>query len=188
MVWSPCCPRDSQESSPVPQFESINSSVLNLKFSPVIQSCLTLCDPMDCSTPGFPVYHQLLEVTQTHAHWVGDAIQPSHPLPPPSPPALNLSQHQDWLITSGGQSIGASASILPIDIQLWFPLVLNGLISLLSKGLSRVFSSTTVWKDQLFGTQPSLWFKSHICSWFTGKPTALTIWNFVGKVISRGRS
>ena len=63
-------------------------------FSSVAQSCLTLCDPMDCSTSGFPVHHQFLELTQTHVHQVGNIIQPSHPLPSPSPPALNLSQHQ----------------------------------------------------------------------------------------------
>ena len=61
---------------------------------PVAQSCLTLCNPMDCSSAGFPVLHHLLELAQTHAHWVGDAIQPSHPLLSPSPPAFNLSQHQ----------------------------------------------------------------------------------------------
>ena len=59
-----------------------------------VQSCVTLCDPMDCSTPGISVYHQLLELAQTHVHWVSDAIQPSHPLLSPSPPAFNLSQHQ----------------------------------------------------------------------------------------------
>jgi len=64
-------------------------------FSSVTQSCPTLCDPMNCSTPGLPVHHQLLESTQTHVHWVGDAIQPSHPLSSPSLPALSLSQHQD---------------------------------------------------------------------------------------------
>ena len=64
------------------------------QFSSVTQSCLTLCDPMDCSTPGLPVHHQLLELAQTHVHRVGDAIQPSHPLLSPSPPAINLSQHQ----------------------------------------------------------------------------------------------
>ena len=58
------------------------------------QSCLTLCDPMDCSTPGLPVHHQLPELTQTHVHRVSDAIQPSHPLSSPSPPAFHLSQHQ----------------------------------------------------------------------------------------------
>ena len=63
-------------------------------FSSVAQSCLTLCDPMDCSIPGLPVYHQLLEPTQTHVHWVGDANSPSHPSLSPSPPAFNLSQHQ----------------------------------------------------------------------------------------------
>ena len=74
-----------------------------VQFSSVIQSCLTFCDPMNCSTPGLPVHHQLLEFTQTHVHQVGDAIQPSHPLPSPSPPALNLSQHQSlfkWLSSS----------------------------------------------------------------------------------------
>ena len=63
-------------------------------FSSVAQLYLTLCDPMDCSTPGFPVHHQLPELTQTHVHQVSDAIQPSHPLSSPSPPAFNLSQHQ----------------------------------------------------------------------------------------------
>ena len=66
----------------------------SVQFSSVAQSCPTLCDPMGYSTPGFPVHHQLLEFTQTHVHWVGDAIQPSHPLSSPSPPAFNLSQHQ----------------------------------------------------------------------------------------------
>ena len=65
-----------------------------LQFISVIQSCLTLCDPMDYSTLGFPVHHQLLEPTQTHVHHVNDAIQPSHLLSSPSPPAFNLSQHQ----------------------------------------------------------------------------------------------
>ena len=66
---------------------------MDYKFSSDAQSCPTLCDPMNCSTPGFPVHHQLLELTQTQFHQVGDAIQPSHPLLSPSP-ALNLSQHQ----------------------------------------------------------------------------------------------
>ena len=73
---------------------------------------------------------------------------------------------------SGGQSIGASASasVLPMNIQGWFPLGLTGLISLQFKGLSRVFSSTKIWKHQFFGTQPSLWFNSHICTWLLEKP------------------
>ena len=65
-----------------------------IRFSSVAQSCLTLCDSMDCSTPGFPVHHQLLELAQTHIRKVGDAIQPSHPLSSPSPLAFNLSKHQ----------------------------------------------------------------------------------------------
>ena len=74
-----------------------------LQLSSVVQSCLTLCDPMNSSMPGLPVHHQLSESTQTHVHWVGDAIQPSHPLLSPSPPAFNLAQHQDlfkWVSSS----------------------------------------------------------------------------------------
>ena len=92
----------------------------------VAQLCPTLRNPMDCSTPGLPVPYHLLEFAQTHVHWVGGAIQPSHPLPTPSPPVFNLSQHQDlsqW-VSSGGQSIGASGStsVLPMNIQGLFPL------------------------------------------------------------------
>ena len=74
-----------------------------VQFSSFGQLCLTLCDPMNCSTLGLPVHHQLLEPTQTHVHWVGDAIQPTHPLSSPSPPALKLSQHQglyQWVSSS----------------------------------------------------------------------------------------
>ena len=118
---------------------------------------------MNCSTPGFPVSHYLLEFAQTHVRSVSDSIWPSCPLSPPSPPALSLSQHQSLfavsqLFTSGGQSIeaSASASVLPVNIHCWFPLGLTSLISLQSKGLSRVFSNTTVWKHQFFGALPSL--------------------------------
>jgi len=126
------------------------------------QSCPTLCDPMDCSTPGLPVHYQLPEFTQTHVHWVGDAIQPSHPVIPffsrlqsfPVSGSFPMSQ----LFVSGGQSIGVSASalVLPKNIQDWFPLECTGWIFLLSKGLSRVFSNTTVQKHQFFSTQFSL--------------------------------
>ena len=122
----------------------------------------------------FPVLHYLPEFAQTYVHWVSDAIQQSHPLSPPSPLALNLSQHQVFFkeSASSGQSIGASASasVLPMNIQSWFPLGLNGLISLLSKRLSAVFSSTTVWKHQFFGVQPFLWSNSHIPTWVLEKP------------------
>ena len=82
----------------------------------VAQSCPVLCNPMDCSTPALPVLHYLQEFAQTHVYWVDDSIQTSHPLSPPSPPALNLSQHQDFfstsqLFASGGWSTGASASL-----------------------------------------------------------------------------
>ena len=75
-------------------FHSANSVIISVQFSSVTQSCLTLCDPMNRSTPGLPVHHQLPESTQTHVHQVGDAIQPAHPLSSPSPPTFNLSYHQ----------------------------------------------------------------------------------------------
>ena len=107
-----------------------------------------LCNPMNRSTPGLPVHHQLPEFTQTHFHRVSDAIQLSHPLPSPSP-ALNPSQHQGLFSVSqlfawGGQSIGVSvsASVLPMTTQDWSPSGWTGWISLQSKGLSRVFSKT----------------------------------------------
>ena len=120
-----------------------------------VQSRPTLCDPMNRSTPGLPVHHRLPEFTQTHAHQVGDAIQPSHPLASPSPPAPNPSQHQSLfpmsqLFTWGGQStrVSALASFLPKKSKGWSPSEWTGWISLQSKGLSRVFSNTTVQMHQ----------------------------------------
>ena len=129
----------------------------------VAKSC-PLWDLMDCSMPGFPVHHHLLEFAQTHVASVSDAIQPSHLLSPsclqsfPASRSFPVSQ----FFESGGQSIGAStvASVLSKNIQDLFPVGLTGLI-LQSKGLSRVFSSTTVQKHQFFGIQSSLSFNSH---------------------------
>ena len=124
---------------------------------------------MDCSTPGFPIVHYLPEFAQTHAHWIGDTLQLSHPLSFPSLLRFSASGSfpMSHFLASGGQSIGASAStsVLPMNTQNWFPLGFTGLISLLSKRLLRVFSSTTVQKPQFFGTQPSLWSNSHIHTW-----------------------
>ena len=86
-----------------------------LQFSSVAQSCLTLCDPMNCSTPDLPVHHQLWEFTQTHVHRISDAIQPSHPLLSPSPPALNLSQHQG--LFQGVSSSHQVAKLLEFQLQ-----------------------------------------------------------------------
>ena len=134
-----------------------------VQFSLVARLCLILHDPMDCSTPGFPVRHQLPELAQSHVHWVSDAIQPFHPLLSPSPPAFRLSQHQglfQWV-----SSLHHLAKVVELqlqhqsfqwNIQDWFPLWLTGLISLQSKGISRVLSNTTVQKHQFFGAQLSL--------------------------------
>ena len=134
-----------------------------VQFSSVTQSCPILYDPMDCGNPGLPVHHQLPEFTQTHVHWVGDAIQLSHPLSSPSPPALNLSQIQNlfkWVSSSHQMAkvleFQLQKSLLPMNTQDWSPLGWTGWISLQSKGLWRVFSNTTVQKHQFFGTQLSL--------------------------------
>ena len=137
-------------------------------FSSVAQSCPTLCNPMNRSTPGLPVHHQLLEITQTHVYQVSDAIQPSHLLSSPSPPAPNPSQHQSlfqWVNSAwGGQSTGVSAlaSLLPKNTRDWSPLGWTVWISSQSKGLSRVFSNTTVQKHQFFGAQLSSQSNFHI--------------------------
>ena len=127
----------------------------SVQFSSVAQLCPTFCNLVDHSTPGLPVHHQLLEFTQTHVLWVSDAIQPSHPLSSPSLPALNLSQRQSQFFASGGQSIGisVSTSVFPMNTQDWSPLGWTGWISLQSKGLSKVFSNTTVQKHQFFSAQ-----------------------------------
>ena len=130
------------------------------QFSSVAQSCPTLCNPMNHSTPGLPVHHHLPEFTQTHLHRVSDAIQPSHPRSSPSPPAPNLSQHQSLsnestLCMRWPKYWSFSFSIIPSK-------EIPGLISLQSKGLSRVFSNTTVQKHQFFDAQPSSQSNSHI--------------------------
>ena len=125
-----------------------NVNQLSVQSSSVAQSCPTPWDPMDCSTPGFPVHHQLPELAQTHVHWVGDAIPtisssviPFSSCLPPFPASGSFPMSQ--FFASGGQSIGvsASASVLPMNIQDWFPFGWTGWISLQSKGFSRVFST-----------------------------------------------
>ena len=142
-----------------------NSMTLSggVQFTSVqLLSRVQLYDPMDCSMLGLPVHHQLLELTQTHVHWVWYAIQPFHPLSSPSP-TFNFPQNQSlfkWvsIFTSADQSIGvsASASVLPMNTQDWSSLEWIAWISLQSKGRSRVFYNTIVQKHQFFGAQLSL--------------------------------
>ena len=131
----------------------------------ITESCPTLCDPMDCSTPDLPVHQQLPEFTQTHVHWVSDAIQPSHPLSSPSPLAFNLSQHQglfQWVSSSHQVAkvlefqLQHQSFERTMNIQDWYLLGWTGWIFLESKGLWRVFFNTTVQKHQFFSTQLSL--------------------------------
>ena len=147
----------------------------------------TLCNSINCSTPGFPVFPYLPEFPQTHVHWINDAIQPSHPLSLPSF-AISLSQHQSLSSLSAFHirwpKIGASASapVLRMNIKDWFPLGLTILISLLSKGLSWVLSSTTIWKHQFFPCSAFLVVQFSHPYMTTGKTIALTVWTFVSKV------
>ena len=140
----------------------------------VSKLCATLCDPMDCSMPSFPVLHYHLEFAQIHVQWVSDATEPSHPLSfsycPQSFPvsgSFPMSQHFAW----GGQSTGVLAltSFLPKNTQGW-SLEWTGWISLQSNRLSRVFSNTTIQKHQSFGTQLSSQPNSHIHKWLLEKP------------------
>ena len=134
----------------------------------VAQLHLTLCNPWTSSTPDLPVSHHLLKFAQAHVHCIGDAIQPFHPLIPSSPSALNLPPESEtvpmsWLFASDDQNTGASASasVLPMSIRGWSPLRLTGVISLQSRGLWGVLSSTTVRRHQFFGVPPSLQSSSH---------------------------
>ena len=145
----------------------------------VVKSCPTLCDPMDYSIPDFPVFHYLSVCSNSCplSLWchptISSSVAPFSSCLQSFPESGSFSM--SWLFASDGRSIGASpsASVLPIsplNIQGWFPLGLTGLISLQSKGLPRVFSSTTVRKHQFFSIQPSLWSNSHIHTWLLEKP------------------
>ena len=158
---------------------STHNLIPSLFCCSVAQSCLTLCDPMDCSTPGFPVLHYFLEFAQPHVHWVSDAIQPSQPLSSPSPPnsifpSIRVFSNKSAL-ASGGQNIGASASILPMNIQDYFPLGLTGWISLQSKGLSSPLQyhssrASILWHSAFFVVQLSHPYMTG------GKSITLTRW------------
>ena len=145
-----------------PRYNSIVNHWLTLQCVSSVQSVMSNSlwshEPQHAR---LPCPSPIQEFIQTHVRQVDDAIQPSHPLSSPSPPAFNLSKHQglfQWVSSSHpcGQSIGASASVCSMNIQDWFPLGLTGLTPLQSKGLSRVFSNTTVQKHQFFSTQLSL--------------------------------
>ena len=143
-----------------------------------------------CSCPavwphaGLPYPLLSPRFVQIHVHWISDNIQPSHPLPPPSF-AFSLSQHQGLFQWVSSSHQVAKGSVLPMNIQSWFSLGLIGLISLQSKGLSKVFSRTTIWKHQFFSTQLCLWPNSHIHTWLvvSGKTIVLIIQTFVSKVM-----
>ena len=129
----------------------------NLPSCSVIKSCLILGNPMDSSTPGFSVLHYLLKFAQAHVHWISEAIQPSHPLPPSFPPAfsprIRIFSNESALHTRWPKYWSFSFSISTSN-EYWFPLGLTGWISLQSKGLSRVFSNTTIWKHHNCGMLP----------------------------------
>ena len=170
--------------------EAGNKKLRTYKFSSVTQSCPSLCDPMNRSTPGLPVHHQLPESTQTHVHCVSDAIQPSHPLSSPSPPAPNLSQHQrlfQWV-----SSQHQVAKVLEFQLHIspsdehpglisfridWLDLlaVQGTLKSLLQHHSSK---ASTLWCSAFFTVQLSHPYMTN------GETIALTRWTLVGKVMS----
>ena len=158
-------------------------------LGPPAQSCLTLCDPMDCSAPGFPVHHQLLQLIQTHIHWVGDAIQPSHYLSSPFPPAFNLFQHHDlfqlvlcirwpkyWSFSFSISSSNEYSGLISFRMD-WFDLfaVQGTLKSLLQHHSSK---ASSLQSSASFTVQLSHPYIT------TGKTIALTRLTFVGKVMS----
>ena len=151
-------------------------------------SCVQLCDSMDCSTQvslSFTIPQSLFELLSI------TSMMPSHHLilccrlflVPSIFPSIRVFSNEKATFTSGGQSIGASASVLPMNVQDWFPLGLIGFISLQSKGLLRILSNTTIQKHQFFGVQPSLWSNSYNPPVTTGKTIALTRRTCVGKVM-----
>ena len=169
-----------------------------MHFISVAQTCLTLCDPMDYSTWGFPVHHQFTELAQTHVHRIGDTIQPSHPLSSPCPPAFNLSQHQglfQWVSSSHQvakvlelqlqlnihwkdceYSINEYSELISFRIDLLELLVVQGTL----KGLLQQHSSkaSILQHSAFFIVQLSHPYMT------TGKTIALTRWTFVGQVMS----
>ena len=148
-----------------------------IQFSSVTQSCLTLCDSMDCSMPGFPVHHQLPELSQTHVHWVSYAVQPSHPLSSPSPPPFNLSQHQGlfkWV-----SSLHQVAKVLEFQLRMdWFDLLadqgtVKNLLQYHSSKASRAITFLLILKSipkvgegYLDYVQRSLWDNEYVFSTF----------------------
>ena len=157
--------------------KSIIQCFSSVQFSSVAQSCPTLCDPVDCSTPGLPVHQQLQEFTQTHVHWVSDAIQPSHPLSPPAfllPsvfPSIRVFLNESVFHIRWPKYWSFSFSISPsVNIQGWFPLGLTGLISLQPKGLSKSLLQHHSSKASIL--RPSAFFMVQLSHPYmtTGKP------------------
>ena len=152
------------------------SELKNIWTVVLLLSCVWLCNPVNCSMPGScpPLSPGVYPSSCLLDLWchptISSSVAPFSFCLPSFPPSGSFPMSQ--LFASGGQSTGASASasVLPVNIQGWFPSGLTGLIFLQSKGLSRVFSNTTVWKHQFFGAQPSLWSNSHMHTWLLEKP------------------
>ena len=163
---------------------------MKYSVSSVARSCSTHCNPMDCSTPGFPVHHQLPELIQTHGHWVSDAIQLSHPSVVPFSHLQSFSASESFqkcqFFASGGQSIGvsSSASVLPINIQDWFPLGWTSWILLEVQGTLKSLLQHPNSKASIL--QHLTFFIVQLSHPYmtTGKIIALTRWTFADRVMS----
>jgi len=180
------------ETDLIPLIHKMSVQFSSVQFSSGVQSCLTLCDPMDCSIPGFPVLHQLLGLAQTLVRWVGDASQPSHPLSPSYSLAFNLSQHQglfQWV-----SSLYQVAKVFELQLQhqsfqwifrtdfLQYWLVGSPCSP---RDSSRIFSNTIVQKHYVFGAQFFVIVQLSHPYVTTGKTIALTRWTFVNKGMSQ---
>ena len=148
----------------------------SVQFSSVAHSCLTLCYPLDCSTPGLPVHHQIPELIKLMSI---ESVMPSnhlilcHPLLllPSVFPSIRVFSNESFLCIRWPKYwVSSSALVLSTNIQDWFPLGLTTLVSLQTKGLSKVSSNTTVQKHQFFSAQLFLWFNSYIHTWLLEKP------------------
>ena len=158
-----------------------------VQFSSVTQSCLTLCNLMNCSTPGLPVYHQLPEFTQTHVHWVGDTIQPFHPRSSPSPPALNLAQHQglfQWVspLHQVTKVLESQLQHQPFEGPISFRTDWLDLLTV--QGNLKSLLQHHSWKASILRHLAFFMVQLSLSYMTPGKTIALTRWTFVGKVMS----
>ena len=182
---------DSKETKPInPKGNQPWRTDAEARFNSIAQSCPTLCNSMNCSTPGCPIHHQLLELTQTHIHWISDAIQPSHPLSSPSLPPFNLSQHQGlfkWVSSSHQVAKLLELQLQHIPSNVYSVLIslrIDWLVLLAVQGTLKSLLQHHSWKASILRCSAFFIVQLSHPYMTTGKTIALTRWAFVGKVMS----